>query len=169
MMWGTHAKWERKFEQLSEEHPDSGFEKLVHIMITEQTGYTCEKCNILWRSGNHYEVDAVPMIKGRQNDRYLHLINVKDTKVAETNNSTWYNHVDRARARMDEVGGDFIPKSLVLREFSDVGDRSFKVEFASIGARIIDIESFGALIEEIELFAEEPSLFTKRPRLDSLD
>lgn len=161
--------WKRKFEELDEEHPDNGFEELVRIMITQETGYACEKCNILGRSGNHYEVDAVPMIKGRQNDRYLHLINVKDTKVAETNNSTWYNHVDRAHARMDEVGGDFIPKSLVLREFSDVGDRSFKAEFASIGARIIDIESFGALIEEIELFAEEPSLFTKRPRLDSLD
>jgi hypothetical protein len=54
--------------------------------------------------------------------------------VAETNNSTWYNHVDRTHAQMDKVGGDFLPKSLVLREFSDIGDRSFKTEFASIGA-----------------------------------
>jgi hypothetical protein len=108
----------------------------------------------------------VPLIKGRQNERYLHLINIKDTIIADTNNSTWYNHVDRAHARMDEVGGDFIPKSLVLRDFSDVGDRSFKAEFASIGARIIDIESFGTLIEEIELFAENPALFTQRPPVD---
>ena len=163
------TNWKMKFDDLGEEHPDDEFEELVRKMISEETGYACEKRNVLGRSGNHYEVDAVPMIKGRQNDRFLHLINIKDTKVAETNNSTWYNHVDRAHARMDEVGGDFVPKSLVLREFSDVGDRSFKAEFASIGARIIDIEMFGALIEEIELFAEKPSLFTQRPRLDALD
>ena len=80
----------------------------------------------------------------------LHLINVKDTKVAETNNSTWYNHVDRAHARMDEVGGDFIPQSHVLQEFSDVSDRSFRAELASISAHLINIESFGALIKKIE-------------------
>ena len=161
--------WETRFDDLAQEHPEEGFEGLVRTMIVEETGFACEKRNVLGRSGNHYEVDAVPIIKGRQNDRFLHLINIKDTKVAETNNSTWYNHVDRAHARMDEVGGDFVPKSLVLREFSDVGDRSFKAEFASIGARIIDIKMFGALIEEIELFAEKPSLFTRRPRLDALD
>lgn len=161
--------WQTKFDDLAQEYPEKGFEGLVRTMIVEETGYACEKRNVLGRSGNHYEVDAVPMIQGRQNDRFLHLINIKDTKVAETNKSTWYNHVDRAHARMDEVGGDFVPKSLVLREFSDVGDRSFKAEFASIGARIIDIETFGALIEEIELFAEKPSLFTQRPRLDALD
>ena len=163
------ADWQMKFDELGEENPNDGFEELVRKMISKETGYACEKRNVLGRSGNHYEVDAVPIIKGRQNDRFLHLINIKDTKIAETNNSTWYNHVDRAHARMDEVGGDFIPKSLVLREFSDIGDRSFKSEFASIGARIIDIETFGALIEEIELFAEKPSLFTQRPRLDALD
>lgn len=161
--------WERKFEELSEEYPAQDFEGLVRTMISEETGYTCEKRNVLGRSGNHYEVDAVPMIEGRQTDRYLHLVNIKDTAVAETNNSTWYNHVDRAHARMDEVGGDFLPKSLVLREFSDVGDRSFEAEFASIGARIVDISSFGALIEEIELFADNPSLFTNRPPLNALE
>ena len=161
--------WQQKFDDLREDNPDSGFEGLVRKMITQETGYACEKRDILGRSGNHYEVDAVPMIKGRQNDRFLHLINVKDTKVAETNNSTWYNHVDRAHARMDEVGGEFVPKSLVLQEFSDVGDRSFKAEFASIGARIVDIDSFGELIKEIELFADEPSLFTNRPRLESIE
>jgi len=163
------ADWQMKFRELKDENPATNFEGLVREMVTQETGYPCEKRNVLGRSGNHYEVDAVPMVKGRQNDRYLHLINIKDTKVAETNTSTWYNHVDRAHARMDEVGGDFIPKSLVLREFSDVGDRSFKAEFASIGARIIDIDTFGALIEEIELFADDPSLFTKRPRLDFFD
>jgi hypothetical protein len=159
--------WRQKFEQMEEQDPDIGFEELVRTIISEETGYACEKRNVLGRSGNHYEVDAVPMVKGRQNDRFLHLINIKDTKVAETNKSTWYNHVDRAHARMDEVGGDFVPKSLVLREFSDVGDRSFRAEFASIGARIIDIESFGTLIEEIELFKEDPSLFTNRPRVEA--
>ena len=158
--------WNTKFNDLQDEYPDSGFEDLVRRMVEKETGYTCAKRNVLGRSGNHYEVDAVPLIEGRQNERFLHLINVKDTKVAETNNSTWYNHVDRAHARMDEVGGDFIPKSLVLREFSDIGDRSFRAEFASIGARIVDISTFGTLIEEIELFAEDPSLFTQRPRLD---
>jgi hypothetical protein len=159
--------WRQKFEQMEEQDPDIGFEELVRTIISEETGYACEKRNVLGRSGNHYEVDAVPMVKGRQNDRFLHLINIKDTKIAETNKSTWYNHVDRAHARMDEVGGDFVPKSLVLREFSDVGDRSFRAEFASIGARIIDIESFGTLIEEIELFKEDPSLFTNRPRVEA--
>lgn len=160
------TSWEMLFETMEEENPEWGFEELVREMIRQQTGFDCEKKQVLGRSGNHYEVDAVPLIKGRQNERYLHLINIKDTIIADTNNSTWYNHVDRAHARMDEVGGDFIPKSLVLREFSDVGDRSFKAEFASIGARLIDIESFGTLIEEIELFAENPALFTQRPPVD---
>jgi hypothetical protein len=52
---------ERKFEELNEEHPDSGFEELIRIMITEETGYACEKRNILGRSGNHYEVDGTRM------------------------------------------------------------------------------------------------------------
>lgn len=158
--------WKQRFDDLSEQEGVDDFEHLVREMITRETGYPCEKRSVLGRSGNHYEVDAVPMIKGRQNERYLHLVNIKDTRVAETNRSTWYNHVDRAHARLDEVGGGFIPKTLVLREFTDIGDRSFKAEFASVGARLIDIESFGALIEEIELFAEEPSLFTQRPRLN---
>lgn len=161
--------WEGRFSDLEDENPDSGFEELVRKMIVQETSYACEKRKVLGRSGNHYEVDAVPFISGQQNDRFLHLINIKGTRVAETNRSTWYNHVDRAHARLDEVGGGFVPKSLVLREFSDIGDRSFKAEFASIGARIVDIHSFGALIEEIELFAEEPSLFTNRPRLDGLE
>lgn len=160
------TNWPVLFEEMEEENPEWGFEELVREMIHQQTGYACEKRQVLGRSGNHYEVDAVPLISGRQTDRYLHLVNIKDTVVANTNNSTWYNHVDRAHARMDEVGGDFLPKSLVLREFSDVGDRSFKAEFASIGARIIDIESFGTLIEEIELFAEDPASFTQRPAID---
>ena len=155
--------WQAQFDTMAEDHPDWGFETLVREMVKQETGYSCEKRNVLGRSGNHYEVDAVPLIEGRQNERFLHLINVKDTKTAETNNSTWYNHVDRAHARMDEVGGDFLPKSLVLREFTDIGDRSFRAEFASIGARIIDIESFGILIEEIERFGENPALFTQRP------
>jgi hypothetical protein len=163
------TNWQMKFGNLAQKHPEKEFEGLVRTMIVKETEYACEKRNVLGRSGNHYEVDAVPMVQGRQSDRFLHLINIKDTKVAETNTSTWYNHVDRAHARMDEVGGDFVPKSLVLREFDDVGDRSFKAEFASIGARIIDIETFGTLIEEIEIFAEKPSLFTQRPHLDALD
>jgi hypothetical protein len=28
-------------------------------MIVEETGYACKKRNVLGRSGNHYEVDAV--------------------------------------------------------------------------------------------------------------
>lgn len=99
--------WQIKFSELSDDYPDFDFEELVRNMVTQETGYLCEKRNVFGRSGNHYEADAVLMIKGRQNDRFLHLINVKNTKVAETNNSTWYNHVDRAHARMDEVGGDF--------------------------------------------------------------
>ncbi|RZH67188.1 hypothetical protein [Natrinema altunense] len=158
--------WVAEFDQLGDENPESDFEDLVRKMVTEKTGYSCKKQKVLGRSGNHYEVDAVPMIEGRQNKRYLHLINVKDTKVAETNRSTWYNHVDRAHARLDEVGGDFLPKTIVVKEFADIGDRSFKAEFASVGARVIDIGSFGALIEEVNLFADKPSLFTKRPRLD---
>ena len=162
----TMINWNMLFEDMEEENPELGFEELVRKTIHRQTGFDCEKKQVLGRSGNHHEVDAVPLVRGRQNERYLHLINIKDIITADTNNSTWYSHVDHAHARMDEVGGDFIPKSLVLREFSDVGDRSFKAEFASIGARIIDIETFGKLIKEIELFAENPAQFTQRPPID---
>lgn len=129
--------WSQEFDELSDSLPDAGFETLVREMIERKTEYSCEKRQVLGRSGNHYEVDAVPLVEGRQNERYLHLINIKDTRVAETNSSTWYNHVDRAHARMHEVGGDFLPKTLLVREFEDVGDRSFRAEFASVGARIL--------------------------------
>lgn len=61
--------WEMLFEEIEEENPEWGFEKVVREMVRQETGYDCEKKQVLGRSGNHYEVDAVPLIRGRQRSR----------------------------------------------------------------------------------------------------
>lgn len=128
--------------------PGARFERKIRNRIRDESGFTCEKRDVIGESGNIWEVDAVIF----NNDSAISYIEVKYVG----KNSSYDTQYRLALAQLADFRYSNVPGAVVVPHKKSPGKKDWEDYLATIGCVLIDETSLGNYLDALQEFPTAP-------------